>query len=54
MPHSASFPSGHAASGFAFVVGAVIGASVGEVVGWGLWRLHAVDRACGPARLMGK
>lgn len=78
MPHSASFPSGHAASGFAFanavaqtlpvvtaplrllasvvgysriqtrvhypgdvVVGAVIGASVGELVGWGLGRVHA-------------
>jgi undecaprenyl-diphosphatase len=75
MPHSASFPSGHAASGFAFanavgqtlplaaaplrllasvvgysrvhtgvhypgdvVMGAVIGAAVGELVGWGLAR----------------
>ncbi|MDT7712210.1 MAG: hypothetical protein QOG46_899 [Pseudonocardiales bacterium] len=91
MPHSTSFPSGHAASAFAFanavgqtlpavaapvrllasavsysrihtgvhypsdvVVGAVIGASVGEVVGWGLGRLHAVYRACEPARLMRK
>jgi membrane-associated phospholipid phosphatase len=77
MPHSASFPSGHAASGFAFanavgqtlptaaaplrllasvvgysrvhtgvhyagdvVMGAVIGAAIGELVGWGLWRLR--------------
>lgn len=77
MPHSASFPSGHAASGFAFanavgqtlpmaaaplrllasgvgysrvhtgvhypgdvVMGAVIGAAAGELVGWGLWRLR--------------
>ena len=76
MPHSASFPSGHTASGFAFanavgqtlptaaaplrllasavgysrvhtgvhypgdvVLGAVIGASIGELVGWGLFRL---------------
>jgi membrane-associated phospholipid phosphatase len=76
MPHSASFPSGHTASAFAFanavgqtlptvaaplrllasavgysrvhtgvhypgdvVIGAVIGASVGELVGWGLMRL---------------
>jgi membrane-associated phospholipid phosphatase len=76
MPHSASFPSGHTASGFAFanavgqtlptvaaplrllasavgysrvhtgvhypgdvVMGAVIGASIGELVGWGLLRL---------------
>ena len=76
MPHSTSFPSGHAASGFAFanavgaslptaaaplrllasavgysrvhtgvhypgdvVLGAVIGASIGELVGWGLPRL---------------
>jgi membrane-associated phospholipid phosphatase len=75
MPHSASFPSGHTASGFAFanavgqslpmaaaplrllasavgysrvhtgvhypgdvVLGAVIGASIGELVGWGLSR----------------
>jgi len=75
MPHSTSFPSGHAASGFAFanaigsslptaaaplrllasavgysrvhtgvhypgdvVLGAVIGASVGELVGWALAR----------------
>ncbi|NYJ08215.1 phosphatase PAP2 family protein [Petropleomorpha daqingensis] len=78
MPHSASFPSGHAASAFAFanavgqtlptvaaplrllacavgysrvhtgvhypgdvVIGAVIGASVGELVGWGAARLRA-------------
>ena len=77
MPHSASFPSGHAASGFAFanavgqtlpvaaaplrllastvgysrvraedhypgdvVMGAVIGAAIGELVGWGLLRLR--------------
>jgi undecaprenyl-diphosphatase len=76
MPHSASFPSGHAASAFAFanavgqslplaaaplrllasavgysrvhtgvhypgdvVMGAVIGASIGEMVGWALPRL---------------
>jgi undecaprenyl-diphosphatase len=76
MPHSASFPSGHAASAFAFanavgqslptaaaplrllasavgysrvhtgvhypgdvILGAVIGASIGELVGWGLPRL---------------
>jgi len=75
MPHSASFPSGHAASGFAFanavgqtlptaaaplrllasivgysrlhtgvhyagdvVMGATIGASIGDLVGWGLSR----------------
>jgi membrane-associated phospholipid phosphatase len=75
MPHSASFPSGHAASGFAFanavgqtlptaaaplrllasvvgysrlhtgvhyagdvVMGATIGASIGDLVGWGLAR----------------
>lgn len=81
MPHSASFPSGHAASGFAFasavgqtlpvaaaplrllagavgysrvhtgvhypgdvIIGALIGATVGEVVGWGLWRLQPVPR----------
>ena len=81
MPTSASWPSGHAASGFAFanavgqtvpavalplrmlasavgyarvhtgvhypgdvVTGAVIGATVGEAVGWGLWRTHAVPR----------
>jgi membrane-associated phospholipid phosphatase len=77
MPHSASFPSGHAASGFAFanavgqtlpiaagplrllasvvayarvhtgvhyagdvVVGAAIGATVGDIVGWGLPRIR--------------
>ena len=77
MPHSASFPSGHAASAFAFanavgqtlpiaagpvrllatvvaysrvhtgvhyagdvVVGAAIGATVGDIVGWGLPRLR--------------
>jgi membrane-associated phospholipid phosphatase len=77
MPHSASFPSGHAASGFAFanavgqtlplaaapmrllasmvgysrvhtgvhypgdvVMGAVIGAAIGELVGWRLLRLR--------------
>jgi undecaprenyl-diphosphatase len=77
MPHSASFPSGHAASGFAFanavgqtlpiaagplrllatviaysrvhtgvhyagdvVMGAAIGATIGDVVGWGLPRLR--------------
>jgi undecaprenyl-diphosphatase len=77
MPHSASFPSGHAASGFAFanavgqtlpmaagplrllasvvgysrvhtgvhyagdvVAGAVIGATIGDLVGWGLPRLR--------------
>jgi membrane-associated phospholipid phosphatase len=77
MPHSASFPSGHTASGFAFanavgqtlptaaaplrllasvvgysrvhtgvhyagdvVMGAVIGATIGDLVGWGLSRLH--------------
>jgi membrane-associated phospholipid phosphatase len=76
MPHSASFPSGHSASAFAFanavgqtlpmaaaplrllasavgysrvhtgvhypgdvVLGAVIGASIGDLVGWGLARL---------------
>jgi membrane-associated phospholipid phosphatase len=79
MPHSASFPSGHAASAFAFanavaqtvpvagaplrllasavgysrvhtgvhypgdvIIGATIGASVGELVGWGMSR--AVQR----------
>ena len=77
MPHSASFPSGHTASGFAFanavgqtlptaaaplrllasvvgysrvhtgvhyagdvVMGAVIGATIGDLVGWGLSRPH--------------
>jgi undecaprenyl-diphosphatase len=81
MPASASFPSGHTASGFAFtnavaytlpaaaaplgmlasavgysrvhagvhypgdvVIGAVIGTAVGEVVGWGMRRLHPVSR----------
>jgi membrane-associated phospholipid phosphatase len=81
MPASRSWPSGHAASGFAFanavgqtlpaaafplrmlasavgysrvhtgvhypgdvVTGAVVGATVGEAVGWGLWRVHAVPR----------
>ena len=84
MPHSASFPSGHTASGFAFanavgqtlptaaaplrllastvgysrvhtgvhypgdvVMGSVIGASIGELVGWGLVRL---DRRGGTSR----
>jgi undecaprenyl-diphosphatase len=77
MPHSASFPSGHTASGFAFanavgqtlpaaagplrllasvvgysrvhtgvhyagdvVMGAVIGATIGDLVGWGFSRLR--------------
>jgi membrane-associated phospholipid phosphatase len=77
MPHSASWPSGHTAAGFAFanavgqtlpmaaaplrllasvvgysrihtgvhymgdvVMGAVIGASIGDIVGWGLARLR--------------
>lgn len=77
MPHSASFPSGHTASGFAFanavgqtlpmaaaplrllaivvgysrmhtgvhymgdvIMGAVIGASIGDLVGWGSARLR--------------
>jgi membrane-associated phospholipid phosphatase len=81
MPHSASFPSGHTASGFAFaaavakilpaaaaplrtlaaavgysrvhtgvhypgdvVIGGMIGAAVGEAVGWGLWRADVVPR----------
>lgn len=84
MPHSASFPSGHTASGFAFanavgqtlptaaaplrllasavgysrvhtgvhypgdvVMGSVIGASIGELVGWGVVRL---DRRGGTSR----
>ncbi|HEX2355040.1 MAG TPA: phosphatase PAP2 family protein [Micromonosporaceae bacterium] len=84
MPHSASFPSGHAASGFAFanavgqtqplaaaplrllasmvgysrvhtgvhypgdvVMGAVIGAAVGELVGWGLVRTRRPASARG-------
>jgi membrane-associated phospholipid phosphatase len=79
MPHSASFPSGHAASGFAFanavgsslptaaaplrllasavgysrvhtgvhypgdvVLGSVIGASLGQLVGWGLVRRRQI------------
>jgi membrane-associated phospholipid phosphatase len=81
MPHSASFPSGHTASGFAFaaavakvlpaaaaplrtlaaavgysrvhtgvhypgdvIIGGMIGAAVGEAVGWGLWRTDVVPR----------
>jgi membrane-associated phospholipid phosphatase len=79
LPHSASFPSGHTASGFAFanavgqrlpavaaplrllacavgysrvhtgvhypgdvIMGAVIGATVGQVVGWALWRVPSM------------
>ncbi|PRY51367.1 undecaprenyl-diphosphatase [Geodermatophilus tzadiensis] len=88
MPASRSWPSGHAASGFAFatavgqvlpaaalplrvlasavgysrvhtgvhfpgdvVTGAVVGATVGEAVACGLWRVHAVPRlSLGPRR----